>query len=91
MTDDHIILGIHVTDRLKEARDVQAVFTEYGCNIKTRVGLHDVSETSCSPSGVVLIEFFGAAEEAAAMVDKLAAVEGVHVQKMVFGHPESVV
>ena len=86
MSDDHIILGIHVTDRLKNAGDVQKVFTEYGCNIKTRIGLHDVDESVCSPSGVVLIEFFGSEAEADAMAEKLNAVEGVQVQKMVFGH-----
>ena len=64
MSDQHIILGIHITDRLKNAVDVQKVFTEYGCNIKTRIGLHDASENVCSPSGVVLIEFFGAEDEA---------------------------
>jgi hypothetical protein len=86
MKDDHIILGIHITDRLKNAVDVQKVFTEYGCNIKTRVGLHDVSADVCSPSGVVLIEFFGSDAEAGAMMAKLNGVDGVHVQKMVFGH-----
>ena len=86
MNDDHIILGIHVTNRLKNAVEVQRVFTEYGCNIKTRVGLHDVDANVCSPSGVVLIEFFGADDEAAAMMAKLNEVEGVLVQKMVFGH-----
>ena len=86
MSDEHIILGIHITDRLKEAVDVQKVFTEYGCNIKTRVGLHDVDANICSPSGVVLIEFFGSDTEAGAMMDRLNAVEGVHVQRMVFGH-----
>ena len=86
MNHDHIILGIHVSDRLKNAADVQKVFTEYGCNIKTRIGLHDVDANVCSPSGVVLIEFFGADDEAAAMMAKLNKVEGVHVQQMVFGH-----
>ena len=86
MNDDHIILGIHVTNRLKNAVDVQKVFTEYGCNIKTRVGLHDVDANVCSPSGVVLIEFFGSGDEASAMMTKLNAVEGVQVQKMLFGH-----
>lgn len=86
MNDDHIILGIHVTNRLKNAVDVQQVFTDYGCNIKTRIGLHDVDENVCSPSGVVLIEFFGADDEASAMMAKLNEVEGVQVQKMVFGH-----
>ena len=86
MNDDHIILGIHVTNRLKNAVDVQKVFTEYGCNIRTRIGLHDVDANVCSPSGVVLIEFFGSDAEAMAMTAKLNEVEGVHVQKMVFGH-----
>ena len=86
MNDDHIILGIHVTNRLKNAADVQKVFTEYGCNIKTRIGLHDVDANVCSPSGVVLIELFGSDDEAAAMMAKLNEVEGVQVQKMVFGH-----
>jgi hypothetical protein len=86
MSDEHIILGIHITDRLKNAVGVQKVFTEYGCNIKTRVGLHDVNADVCSPSGVVLIEFFGSDAEAQGMMTQLDAVEGVHVQKMVFGH-----
>jgi hypothetical protein len=86
VNDDHIILGIHVTNRLKNAVDVQKVFTEYGCNIKTRVGLHDVDANACSPSGVVLIEFFGSDDEATGMMAKLNEVEGVQVQKMFFGH-----
>jgi len=86
VNDDHIILGIHVTNRLKNAADVQKVFTEYGCNIKTRIGLHDVDANVCSPSGVVLIELFGSDDEATAMMAKLNEVEGVVVQKMVFGH-----
>jgi hypothetical protein len=85
MSDEHIILGIHVSDRLKNAVEVQKVFTEYGCNIKTRIGLHDVDARACSPSGVVLIEFFGTTAEAEEMAAKVGAVEGVDVQTMVFG------
>jgi hypothetical protein len=85
VSDSHIILGIHVTDRLKNAADVQKVFTEFGCNIKTRLGLHDVDANVCSPSGVVIIEFFGSDAEAERMAAKLDEVEGVQIQKMVFG------
>ena len=87
MNDDHIILGIHVTDRLKNAVEVQKVFTEYGCNIKTRVGLHDVDDNVCSPSGVVLIEFFGTDAEADGD-DRPSSTRSraSQVQKMVFGH-----
>lgn len=85
MADTHIILGIHVSDRLKNAVEVQKVFTEFGCNIKTRVGLHDASDSVCSASGVVLIEFFGSKAEADDMMGKLNQVAGVEVQQMLFG------
>ncbi len=86
MTDDHIILGVHITNRMTKAPEVQKIFTEYGCNIKTRIGLHDVDDTQCSPSGVVLLEFFGEPVEAERMAARLETVEGVFVQSMVFGH-----
>jgi len=82
----HIILGVHVGDRVRRAGDVQKLFTEYGCNIKTRIGLHDVSEGYCSPSGVILLEMFGDEARCHDLASKLGAVEGVEVQKMVFGH-----
>jgi hypothetical protein len=84
--DQHIILGVHLTDRVAQATDVQAALTEYGCNIKTRVGLHEV-ENVCSPAGVILLEMYGDPARSEELADKLNAIEGVEVQKMVFGHP----
>jgi len=84
--DKHLILGIHITDRLTKASAVQALFTEYGCHIKTRLGLHPVDQNYCSPQGVVLLEIFGDEAVCDEVAAKLAAVEGVEVQKMVFGH-----
>jgi ACT domain-containing protein len=86
MNNSHIILGVHITDRLKNATEVQKVFTEYGCNIKTRIGLHEVNDNVCSPRGLVLIEFFGDEAQAATMMARLNEVAGVQVQKMVFTH-----
>lgn len=84
--DPHIVLGVHITDRMQKAVEAQKVFSEFGCNIKTRIGLHDVSETYCGPSGVVLIEFYGSLAEAEKMENALCAIEGVQVKKMVFEH-----
>ena len=78
------ILGVHITDRLKDVPAVQAVFTEYGCNIKTRLGLHNVSGDYCASNGLVLIEFYGEPAKCVEMAEKLAAVEGVVVETMVF-------
>lgn len=85
--EKHIILGVHITDRIREASEVQKVFTEFGCNIKTRLGLHHVTDDVCSPRGLILLELHGDEAVARAMSDRLSAVEGVQVQTMVFDHP----
>lgn len=82
--DKHMILGVHVTDRAKKATDIQKLFTEYGCNIKTRIGLHDASENACSPAGMIVLEVVGDESVCHEMADKLNAIEGVEVQKMMF-------
>lgn len=84
--DRHIILGIHLTNRMQKATELQTVFSEFGCNIKTRLGLHQVDHDACSPNGLVLIEFFGDDETLARMEAALNAVAGLQVQKMVFTH-----
>lgn len=85
--EQHFILGVHITDRLKKASDVQALMSKYGCNIRTRLGLHDVSGDFCSPNGLVLLELVGDPKTCNELAEKLAAIPGVEVQRMVFGHP----
>jgi hypothetical protein len=83
----HIVFGVHVTDRLKRVDAVQHLLSEYGCNIKTRLGLHEVSEKFCSPNGLLILEMAGDEKKSMELADKLAAVEGIEVQKMIFDHP----
>jgi metal-responsive CopG/Arc/MetJ family transcriptional regulator len=80
----HIILGVHVTDRMQEAGVVQKLLSQYGCSIKTRIGLHDVSENHCSTRGVILLEMFGDEAPIKELAKQLAAVKGVEVKRMVF-------
>ncbi len=82
----HIVLGIHITGRVEHARVVQDLFTEYGCSVKTRVGLHSVSDNFCSPNGLVLLEMAGDEKPVFELFEKLNAVEGVDAQKMIFEH-----
>ncbi len=86
--DRHIIVGIHVTDRLDNAVPVQEILSEYGCFIKTRLGLHETAEGQqcCSKNGLLILEMIGGLAETDAMMAKLAAIPGLHVQKMVFEH-----
>ena len=83
----HIILGVHITDRIHHVDPVQHLLTEYGCSIRTRLGLHEADKGFCSPNGLLLLEMTDDDATAAELMNKLNAIEGVEVQKMVFDHP----
>jgi hypothetical protein len=78
------ILGLHLTDRVKEAIKVQDVLTKFGCSIKTRLGLHDVNDDVCSTNGIIILELCGSLEEMAKLENELLKIEGLEVQKMTF-------
>ncbi len=61
---------------------MQACLTKYGCNIRTRLGIHDADATSCSPSGLVLVDVFGAETEE--FYRELQGLKGVGLQRMDF-------
>lgn len=86
MKDNHLLLGVHITDRLQHANHVQSLLTEYGQYIKTRLGLHEVDKGD-SPNGILLLEMYGDEKRCLELADKLNAVEGVEVQRMLFEHP----
>ncbi|MBZ5589568.1 MAG: hypothetical protein LAO05_13480 [Acidobacteriia bacterium] len=84
--DRHVIFGVHLTNRLTHASRVQEVFTEFGEHIKTRLGLHDVGPHGSSPSGVIVLDVTGDDPVLDRMAERLAAIDGVEVQRMVFTH-----
>ena len=85
--DKHIIIGVHITERVKHAGDVQAVFTKFGCQIRTRLGLHEAREDLCSPNGVILLEMVDDDAKVDEMISQLNEIEGIETKKMVFDHP----
>jgi hypothetical protein len=78
------VLGIMISNRVKNAPQVQKVLTEFGCNIKTRLGLHEVNETTCSTSGLILLELCGDENACAELERQLRETKGIQVQKMLF-------
>jgi hypothetical protein len=78
------VIGILVTNRVENAPEVQKVLTECGCYIKTRIGLHEVTENLCAPGGLILLELFGTDTAYAEVEAKLKGIRGLQVQKMVF-------
>lgn len=78
------ILGILITDRKKEAGEVQKILTQYGSTIKTRLGLHEVGDDTLSEEGLILLELTGIQSEMDNLEKKLESIEGTQTQKMDF-------
>ncbi len=80
-----IIMGIELKDRAVNAPKFQELLTKHGCAINTRLGLHNASDQSCSPRGLILLEFIeGADEEARDLEEELSVFPNAVVRKMVF-------
>lgn len=82
--EKYVILGVLVDNFSKDSVEVQKVFSQYGCSIRTRLGLHNATDGVCAPNGLILIEFIGGEAKADEMTAKLEAFSGVKVKKMCF-------
>ncbi len=83
----HIILGVHITNRVEHVAQVQKVLSDYGCDIKTRLGLHEANAEYCSSNGLILLELLDNDSKKNELSAALQAIDGVEVKEMVFTHP----
>jgi hypothetical protein len=68
---------IVVNKRKKEAVTVQKILTEWGCLIKTRLGLHEGVLDDCSEIGSIILEVVGEPNQHEEIVRKLNLLAGV--------------
>ena len=73
----YYIIGLRVDHRHSNALNLQKTLTEFGCNIKLRVGLHETGEDFCSDDGVIMLQAWGDKETIGKMMDAFNNVEGV--------------
>ncbi len=78
------ILGIYVKRGFKETVTLQGLLSNYGCVIKTRLGLHEVVNEYAEPGGLILLELEGDAQEMYRLENELLKIESLDVQKMRF-------
>jgi hypothetical protein len=74
------VILIKIDHRSTEAVKVQNILTDYGCSIKVRLGLHEVSKEFCANDGLVVLEVEGSGEELNTIVEKLNSVEYVQAR-----------
>ena len=73
-------LIIVIDIRKKEAVTVQKILTEWGCFIKTRLGLHEGVLDNCSEIGTIFIELAGDKAKHEELNRKLNLLQGVSSQ-----------
>ncbi len=78
------IIGILISDRIKEANRTQDVLTKHAHVIKSRLGFHEVSEAVCSRVGFIILQAAGNPEELQGLENDLAAIGGLEIQNMIF-------
>lgn len=75
------IMAVRIEQREATAVQVQKILTDYGCSIRTRLGLHDqTNDNTCSPSGILILQLACEESVAAELESKLNAVQGVKVK-----------
>ena len=83
--ESHVILTVHVTDRMKEVPNVQKTLSQFGDVIRTRLGLHEISKGYSSPEGVLILDIVG--ETRGRQLQKaLDKISGIETKLVVFKH-----
>jgi len=78
------ILGLLITDRIKEAGRTQLTLSKYSRLIRTRLGFHELNENVCSRTGIIVLHLTGTPEEWQSFESELEQIGGLEVQNMSF-------
>ncbi len=74
------IMLIMVGKRRETAVEVQKLLTEYGCSIKTRLGLHSAAGDQCTEEGLIILELAGDPEKHDELYTKLTGLKCLNVK-----------
>jgi len=78
------IIGINVSNRSEVAEKVQKVLTNYGCSIRTRLGLNEADEIHYGSGGLIILELTGDEKEWEQMMKYLSEIDDIQVKFMDF-------
>lgn len=76
------IMVIKVGARRSDAPKLQEVLSQFGCSIKTRLGLHETQDV-CSEEGIVILQLSGDTTEMLGLEQALNKLESVKAQMVV--------
>jgi len=74
------VLLVLLSDRKETAVTFQKILTDWGCMVKTRLGIHDGVLDHCSNYGLVVLDIVGEKQKLEEMTRKLNLVKGIKAQ-----------
>lgn len=86
--ENHTLVAIHIHNRVAQVPKIQQLLTEYGCNIKTRLGIHEVNDQFCSANGLILLEMVGDSGKISEFQNKMKGFQDIETKTIVFEHKE---
>ncbi|OJU16146.1 MAG: hypothetical protein BGN88_03400 [Clostridiales bacterium 43-6] len=69
------IVIIKIDYRSKRVPEVQNILTNFGCDIKVRVGFHEAADDFCSEQGVIILQLLKNEKE---LIQELNEIDGVN-------------
>lgn len=74
---EYQLVAVKVGKREDSASKVQEILTSFGCNIKVRLGLHDLPEGTCSPIGLIVLQVTAQEDELKVFLEEMNKLEDV--------------
>ncbi|TYP57871.1 hypothetical protein [Thermosediminibacter litoriperuensis] len=84
------IMAILQDNRTQSAPKVQEILTKYGCNIRVRLGLHDVDEKNCSNEGLIILQLCGSDEDIQKLENELNSLERVKAKRIILSFNDEI-
>lgn len=78
------IIGIQITDRIKEAGKTQTLLSKYSNIINSRIGFHELSAEVCARKGIIILHLTGDSSKWVDFHNEIESIDGIIVKKMDF-------
>jgi hypothetical protein len=82
------VLGIKITDRIKEIGLTQEVLSRHASVITTRLGFHELTEERCSREAYIILHLSVEPSESEKLISELKEIGGIELREMNFDKDE---
>lgn len=80
--DSYYIIALRIDHRTSNAVKVQEILTKHGCNIRTRIGLHEADAETCADDGLIILQACGDIAVIQQMLADFDALDGVRAKML---------